>query len=307
MACVVALLVILAPEPSRLAVTLADDASLAGRVGRVDVVQALRVRLASTGLVVVDETTVSAEWLVALSAEKEGVVVTLVGPAGATALGIVPYANRTRTEVAHTVALLVVEGLTPNFPDLSGKPPKLEPEAPPKGPSPLPATADPRDLSIDLVGSGALAWPKRTLGFGAGFMALQRFGDVSGHAEIVFVAGPSRSGDDYTIALRQLTVRLAAGLLRDAFGARFTLSLGPALRVTWLGARGTGIEDGGANVDPGLGAQAAMRRLIGPVELVVALDGLATSRFPRYIVDQQTVLSGGTVSTSASIGLGYRF
>jgi hypothetical protein len=297
-----------APTPLRFAVRVDGRAGVTPAIEQAELVRAFALRIQGPSVdVVAANEALPSDWLVVVSDEPGRVSAYVDAPTGERiAVGTVPSAQRASSDLAHTIVLLVLEALEPIFPDLGGVAPPivLRPEPPVVRPPP---SAPPPVLEVAAGawgGASVLGTPRNVVP-GVGVMVQAVRGRLVLQADGALWPGPGRDGTDYSVHLTQTNARLAGGVGGTIGPVRLSAVAGPVMRLYWV--HGDSIATPGAHADLAFAAQLSARLPVGPIDVVFVVDGLGAVRAPRFVIDDQQILSLGRWAFSSGLGLLYRF
>lgn len=249
----------------------------------------------------------SGDWRIELSAGPlRQIILRITSPEGALLSETrVPTRGRRAKDLAHTLALVIVETLTPVLPVLRQAPP----EAPPTQPeptvvvaAPLGPTPSPWSLSLTLGGllGTTFAQPRLALGgelaFSAAWHLLELEAEVAGwrpiHAE----------GTGFSTDAQEDTLRLGVGARVQAGRFAFTASVGPEARLVVIWAAGDDLLVHHAQyVDFGAGARLCVGTAPGHLQLRLCATVATFFEYERIRVDGIQVVDVG--HTAAGLGL----
>jgi hypothetical protein len=280
------------------------------------VVDRLTLRLASAGIGVAahDAPPLGAEppWQLLVEGATDDVVITVTDPTGLEVVHRSLPASRSRANaVAHTIALVVAEGMAPVIERLVralGGASNAAEEAVPVVSTPPTQSEEtsPLPLRLGLRVQGGLAVPgDGKVGALGLFGGLALGGGQIGatlHVSADVYAPRSAQGADYELRLMSGAARLRAGV--EARGARWAVGIdaGPGLRVTRESRRGERITTRDVtSLSASFGVGARLSSLFGDSwGAQLALDADRYYPYRRYTVDGRPVLNEGRALVVAS-------
>jgi hypothetical protein len=225
-------------------------------------------------------------------------------------------------DLAHTIALMVLETLTPLLPALSRELPAALAELPPEQASPGPASA-PAEVStspaalpapespplrfVPFVGLGtqlAHPWQAGRPALSAG--SLFDRGDLAAGVALDLGARRSARGADYRLTTDIVTLTLTAGLQRHVDLFDLKAELGPALRGVRLSAEGRALQEAPHNfLNLGAALSLGAYARLEPVVIGLRLRAIAYSAHQRFIVDGASALDVGGMLMDVGVVCGW--
>ena len=204
--------------------------------------------------------------------------------------------GRSKSEIAHAIALIVVEALAPIAPELMSTLPSAETDAASwqKSPEESPQAESQKgiiDWTVQVGPAVAVLWPAPRFLWGGGIGGTMTYRLLFVAAELNWWSVVKERGEDYEIKCTQGALFLNAGVSLDLGRANTYLALGPAGRISIGWAKGTDLELGrDAMFDPGLGAQVGAAWKWDHLGFGVSIYFIHFFRYPRFLVDDEAVL-----------------
>lgn len=206
--------------------------------------------------------------------------------------------GRRPKDLAHTIALLVVETLVPHL-EAPAAPP--EEKAPPPAP---PIARSPWSWGLGVAASGAWFLPDPALRWGLQVVAQLSYKALLFDFEVAAWLPRTRTGADFVVGVQPGLVRLGVGAQKVLGWAHLSGALGPAARLTVATASGDAVAFRERLLfDAGLGLRLCAMAHLWVLEGGLCLEATHFLSWTRLIVDGQPALETG----HTLLGLGLQF
>lgn len=224
-----------------------------------------------------------------------------------------PVHGRSAAEIAHTLALVIVEALTPVMPELADAlPPKLtRPATRPTVDTPAaePLVRRPRALRLHIgAAPGAIMLlPSQEIGAGLQLDVAMDSGWIAVKLDAALWSSVHASNDRIDITASHGALRLHTGVSRSHGVLWGALTVGPALRWVAMHASGLGVtKERGSYLNGGLVLAGAGGISYGRVRAGIDLRATRYLRFERFVVEGEgALLNMGRVTLEALACIGW--
>jgi len=286
-------------------------------LGAADLVAALRLRLGAAPVDVMIDDGVHQGWRVdVLSTERGGLQIRISNRNGRLVTQRILSTERRRPrDIAHTVALLVVESLAPLIPEILA-PPVLTP--PPEHNSasaqepeqPTVQVAPPREeawrFGLGVEARGLHNWPTQQSALGAGVVASARYDHGLLELGVAWSTPNTYRGVSYRVAATPIDFKLLGGAAWPQGWLWLGAAAGANARVILAKASGAEPEfRSRSDLAWGWAAEVVCGATTPYLDLAMVLEVSQVTTHPRFVVDGERVVNTGHTALGLALRVGY--